>query len=793
MRPLVMKQYELNLSIDNAFNRNRFTLRYSTLVNNSLVLIILILILSISIQGCNSQESGIPTPKGLLCELLREPGKAVITDSVPEFSWIFPVEGQYQSAYRILVASSLELLEEDQADLWDSNKVSSSKSVNVLYKGKPFKEKASYFWKVKVWGGETSVSSYSKAQQFNTGVFENRQDEWVGQSHYVQLTKDYWVSENRQTATFHDKPHIQLQLNEAGDYFADFGKAAFAILVFTVESDSEQEIEIYLGERKNKDSNTVNKTPGESQIGFEKVVFKLRKGFHEYQLEIPEHHSKSPHTQKLAPFYPEVLPFRYVEIKGDTKLFKIKNISQKALYYPFDDQASSYKTDNENLNKVLELCKYTLKATPFLGLYADGNRERMPYEADAYIQQLGHYSVDREFSIARYTNDFLIYHASWPTEWQFHTLFMAWEDHMHTGNTEFIKTHYESLKAKTLMALKRDDGLISTKTNKVSEKFRSSIHYEGNKFRDIIDWPKGTPKGEKQARNAGPAPEGEQDGYEFVEYNTVVNAFYYHALLLMAEMANAIGENDDYTLFKVSATQVKKVFRKTFFDVERGVFLDGEGATHASLHANMFPLAFGLVDKKDITTVVDLIKNKGMVCSVYGAQYLLDGLYDVGQSEYALSLMTSENKRSWMNMINVGSTMTTEAWDEYYKPNLTWNHAWGSAPINIMARKVLGIKPTSPGFETFIIKPQPEGLKRIEAKTPTIRGPIACDFYDKGNSWQLKISVPGNSKAKLILPNRFSSIYVNGKQVSFTTYKDSYGKSYKSVTLVPGTATIVCD
>jgi hypothetical protein len=33
---------------------------------------------------------------------------------------------------------------------------------------------------------------------------------------------------------------------------------------------------------------------------------------------------------------------------------------------------------------VWELCRYTLKATPFLALYADGNRERMPYEADAH-------------------------------------------------------------------------------------------------------------------------------------------------------------------------------------------------------------------------------------------------------------------------------------------------------------------------------------------------------------------------------------------------------------------------
>ena len=49
--------------------------------------------------------------------------------------------------------------------------------------------------------------------------------------------------------------------------------------------------------------------------------------------------------------------------------------------------------------------------------------------------------------------------------------------------------------------------------------------------------------------------------------------------------------------------------------------------------------------------------------------------------------------------------MTTEAWDEFYKPNLTWNHAWGSAPANITARKLMGIEPLEPTFSKFKISP----------------------------------------------------------------------------------------
>lgn len=752
-----------------------------------------LLFLSIVLLSCTDQDTKLPAPSGLLTELLREPEMAAITDETPEFSWVFPSEGKYQQGFRILVASSEELLEEGKADMWDSKEVSSSKSVDVAYAGKQLKENSSYFWKAKVWGGENSKSNYSQSQQFNTGTYQNREEEWPGQSNFVKLAeaKSQWVSENRQTAAFHDIAPVLFKATIAGSWFADFGKAAFGTLEFTATSTVDStEIVIYLGERQNQDSTTVNKTPGESNIGFEKLMVSLKEGTHDYRVDIPAHHSGSPHTQKLAPFYPEVLPYRFVEVVGNPGAFEINNVTQKALFYPFDGEASSFSTDNENLNQVLELCRYTLKATPFLGLYADGNRERMPYEADAYIQQLGHYAVDREFSIARYTNNFLLHHASWPTEWQTHTLFMAWEDYMNTGNTEFIHTYYDDLKAKTLMALRRDDGLISSKTDKVTSDFRTSLHYDGNKFRDIVDWPQGTPESKKQERNAGPTPEGERDGYEFVDYNTVVNAFYYQGLVRMSDMAEAVGKSEDAIIFNNEATKVKQAFQEAFFDPRRGVFLDGEGATHASLHANMFPLAFGLVEKEQLPTVIDFIKGRGMACSVYGAQYLLDGLFDAGEAAYALSLMTSEGQRSWMNMIKVGSTMTTEAWDEYYKPNLTWNHAWGSAPVNVMVRKVLGIQATSPGYESFDIRPQPGELKRIKVKTPTVRGTITCDLEVQVSGWEMTITVPGNSTATLKLPEWFDSITIDGQEVDYTTDVDRYDQSYKLITLAPGTVTI---
>lgn len=711
----------------------------------------------------------LPAPTGLLTELLREPEKAVITDSNPEFGWIFPQEGVTQTAYQILVASSPDLLTEKGADLWNSGKINTAASINVSYKGKSLSPHSKYWWKVKVWGQEGKASAYSEPQQFITGTFDRKSDEWTGASNWVELAPGKWVAEDRQMASFMQKEPVLFKKVSEGNWFADFGQAAFATVDFSITSDTDgQKIRVYLGERKNEDL-SVHKNPGRSNIGFFQTETELKKGTHTYQVTIPPHSARYPHSQKMAPFYPEVVPFRYAEIESDEKI-QVNSITQEALYYLFDDSQSAFKSPNQNLNKVWDLCKYTLKATPFLGVYSDGNRERMPYEADAYIQQLGHYAVDREFSAARYSLAFLVSHASWPTEWQMHTVMMAREHYMHTGDTEFLAMIYNDLKKKTLIDLQREDGLISTKTGKLTPEVLKSIHFTGERFRDIVDW-----------------PPVENDNYEFADYNTVVNSFYFYSLKCMSEIAAALGKTEDSNFYKTHAEKVKQSILRNMFDAQKGYFVDGIDAGHASLHANMFPLAFNLVPEKDIPSVVQYIKSKGMACSVYGAQYLLEALYNAGEAEYALKLMTSEDVRSWMNMLMVGSTMTTEAWDEAYKPNLTWNHAWATAPANIIPRRLMGIQPVDPGFKTFSVNPQPTGLKDIELTIPTIRGAITCKLKSNSEEWEMELSVPGNSEALVLIPSELPTVKVNGKKAEANSVIEYLGMSRNLFKLAGGT------
>ena len=72
------------------------------------------------------------------------------------------------------------------------------------------------------------------------------------------------------------------------------------------------------------------------------------------------------------------------------------------------------------------------------------------------------------------------------------------------------------------------------------------------------------------------------------------------------------------------------------------------------------------------------------------------------------------------------------------KPNLDWNHAWGTPPLNIISRYVLGVTPLEPGFEKISVKPQVGGLSDLKGVVPTAKGPVTVAVSGK----RLSVTVP---------------------------------------------------
>lgn len=699
-------------------------------------------------------------PTGLLCNLLAHPEKTVITDPRPSLGWIVnsDIQDDVQTSCQILVASTKEAIALGRGDLWDSGKVASAQSINVAYQGKALEPDHAYWWAVRTWNKNGAPSPYSAAQRFNTGTFAKTDRRWPGESRWVRMPDEggapRWTLEDRHPIAYHEVAAVKTIKKADGNYFLDFGRAAFATIKLTVAwqpragQPREAQLGINVGEKRKGDG--IDPKPGGGVI-FRKYQLAITPGRREYTLQLPRWIPHYPQSQPLPAHMPEVIPFRYCEVLAGALGATIETPIQLALYYEFDDAAADFTCASPDLKKIYELCKYSVKANTFNGDYAASERERMLYEADTYIHQLSHYGVDREFAIARYSVENMIYHASWPTEWISHVILMAWADTMQTGDTRLIERNYEELKPKTMLALAGPDGLISTRTGGQTPEFLKSIHL-GGKLKDIVDW-----------------PTGEADGYDFQDYNTVVNAYHYRSLVLMGDIAATLKKTEDAAFYRERAARVKAAINDKMFDRKRGLYVDGVGTTHASLHANMFPLAFGLVPEEYRKGVVEFVKSKKMACSVYPANTLLEALYDAGEDKAALALLLEPGDRGWLNMLRVGSTITTEAWDIKYKANSGWTHAWSASPAHILPRKLVGIEPLEPGFGKVKIVPRPGGLKAATAKLPTIRGTIEAGFEQaEGKSFVIKVKLPVNVTARVELPalgGTAEEVTLDGKKI----------------------------
>lgn len=511
---------------------------------------------------------------------------------------------------------------------------------------------------------------------------------------------------------------VSAAANPAGRTFVDFGQEAFGWLELLPPPGCTGGVcQVVLGEAKLPDGR-VDAWPG-GTIRSQRVECVLPAGDAPFRVPLRRDARNTDFSLavppvKLRPETGVVMPFRYAEFYAAPFSVTSASVRQARVHYPIDQAESSFACSDARLTRVYDFCKYTIVATSFAGLYVDGDRERVPYEADAYINQLGHYAISSDGALARASHEYLLRHPTWPTEWKQHSIMMAWADWMWTGATDSVARCYATLKdEKLLLSRARPDGLLASEP----ERFRP--HGE----RDLIDWP---PR--------------DRDGYVFSPASAVINAFFFRNLREMADLARALGRTDDAAAFDARAARVRARYNDLFRDPADGLYRDGEGVAHKGLHANAAALAFGLVLDGDRARVADALAARGMVCSVYFAQYLLEALYAGGRDDAALALMTASSDRSWLGMMAQGATVAFEAWNMNDKPNLDWNHAWGTPPLNIISRYVLGVTPLEPGFAKALIRPRPGGLARVKGTVPTVRGGIEVEI--DGGTLRVNTPVP---------------------------------------------------
>lgn len=383
---------------------------------------------------------------------------------------------------------------------------------------------------------------------------------------------------------------------------------------------------------------------------------------------------------------------------------------------------AAFASSDPDLDRVWELCRYTIEATSF-DLYVDTpTRERGAYEGDAYVNQLSQYAVERSYALARYSGEYLTRRGTWPAEYRLMPVLMAWQDHLATGDDRQLRAdveHWERLHHDRFLGA---DGLLHKAPGSSGG---------GEWDADLVDWPASC-----------------RDGYERTEVNTVLNAFQAAAHAAHARIDEVLRRPVDAARHRRLAARMRAALDTHLLDGDS--YRDGLGSNHHAQHATAVPVALGLAPEDRLAALGDWLGRGGMRMSVYGAQFLLEALCRAGRVDRALTLMTGAGTHGWLHLIDdLGATLVPEAWDPALKPNMSFSHAWGTAPVNVIARWVLGVRVTVPGAVAVVVEPRPGHLDRMSGTVPTIRGPVTV-AYDRDDG-SLRVSTPPNATARVVV------------------------------------------
>lgn len=241
----------------------------------------------------------------------------------------------------------------------------------------------------------------------------------------------------------------------------------------------------------------------------------------------------------------------------------------------------------------------------------------------------------------------------------------------------------------------------------------------------------------------------------------VATAFYAWSTHLLGRAARALGEDADAQRYESWFDRIAARFRQQFMQ-------DGRMIADTQT-AHILPLAFGLLPPEERQTVADRLyhlveKNDfHLTTGFLGTPWLCHVLSDNGHHQAALRLACQTSFPSWLFSVEQGATTIWEHWDgikpdgSFWSRNMnSFNHYAYGAIGEWLYRYVAGLDCASDSvaWSKVLFRPDLSGIafKQAAAHYDSIRGRIAINWTLTKGCCELKLTVPGNTQAELLLP-----------------------------------------
>ena len=221
----------------------------------------------------------------------------------------------------------------------------------------------------------------------------------------------------------------------------------------------------------------------------------------------------------------------------------------------------------------------------------------------------------------------------------------------------------------------------------------------------------------------------------------VNNYFYVKSLMRTVEIAKLIGREVDIPMLESRIEQRKAAIMAAYYNTwDHNFFGSFQGA-------NAFALDIGLGNERTYENLVKYYEKLGRFdTGIFGTEIVSRVLFERGDSELAVKLLTSEDLISFEGMRRSGGTTIWEYWPQKDAWR-SYNHPMFGAVVAHLFDYLLGIgqEAGTVGYEKVVIRPQlTEKLNRVSGSRTVPGGKISFSYEKIGDSVEWVIIIPEN-------------------------------------------------
>lgn len=433
--------------------------------------------------------------------------------------------------------------------------------------------------------------------------------------------------------------------------------------------------------------------------------------------------------------------YRYIEVDGDAELLGARVVHTNA------DVTSTFECDNTTLNWLYEAFLNTQLSNMHAGIPSDcPHLERRGYTGDGqlvchagmslldsrafYHKWIGDISDCQDIysGHVQYTAPYL-HSGGGPGGWGCAIVEVPYRYYKHYGDTEPLKRLYgQMLRYFDYLEAHSENGLVTS--DKPGEWC-------------LGDWC-------APSVVALPAP--------FVN-----NYFYVKSLNRVVEIAKLIGREVDIPMLEKRIEQRKAAMIAAYYNTWDGNFI---GAFQG---ANAFAVDIGIGDERTYKNLVKHYDKLGHFdTGIFGTDIVTRVLFEHGDADLAVKLLTADHLTSFEGMRRAGSTTIWEYWPEE-DDDRSHNHPMFGAVTAYLFDYLLGIyqEDGNAGYEKIVIRPQlVKKLNRVAGSRTLPLGKVSVSYEKNGDTADITVTIPCGVEAKFECNGTFCALSSGENRIS---------------------------